>query len=111
MTVAPAELNALVRREHPNPHQVLGAHPTKRGVIVRALRPAASSVTAELDDGQQVELARIHPGGGFEGLLAGAALPMHYRLRVDYGSEGSFTIEDPYAFLPTLGEIDLHLIS
>ena len=110
MTVAPAELNALVRREHPNPHQVLGAHPTKRGVIVRALRPAASSVTAELDDGQQVELARIHPGGVFEGLLAGAALPMHYRLRVDYGSAGSFTIEDPYAFLPTLGEIDLHLI-
>ena len=24
---APSELDALVRREHPNPHAVLGAHP------------------------------------------------------------------------------------
>ncbi len=27
MTVATSELDALVRREHPNPHSVLGAHP------------------------------------------------------------------------------------
>jgi 1,4-alpha-glucan branching enzyme len=110
MTVANAELDRLVRREHPNPHGVLGAHPTEDGVIVRALRPAASGVSVELDDGTTIELTRIHPGGVFEGLIAGAGLPMHYRLRVDYGSAGSFTIEDPYAFLPTLGEVDLYLI-
>ena len=31
-------------------------------------------------------------------------------LTIDYGSAGTFTIEDPYAFPPTLGELDLHLI-
>ncbi|HEY5187632.1 MAG TPA: 1,4-alpha-glucan branching protein GlgB, partial [Solirubrobacteraceae bacterium] len=28
----------------------------------------------------------------------------------DYGEAGKFTLEDPYAFTPTLGELDLHLI-
>jgi 1,4-alpha-glucan branching enzyme len=40
-TVAPTELDSLVRREHPNPHGVLGAHPTQGGVVIRALRPRA----------------------------------------------------------------------
>ena len=34
----------------------------------------------------------------------------HYRLEVDYGDAGTCTIEDPYAFAPTIGELDLHLI-
>ena len=40
-TVAKNELEALVRREHPQPHAVLGAHPADGGVVVRALRPSA----------------------------------------------------------------------
>ena len=108
--VANRELDALVRREHANPHSVLGAHPADGGVIVRVLRPGAAGVEAIPDQGARVALTQIHPGGVFEGLLEGAELPLHYRLKVDYGSSGSFEIEDPYAFLPTLGELDLHLI-
>jgi 1,4-alpha-glucan branching enzyme len=110
MTVGSAELARLVGREHANPHGVLGAHPSEAGVIVRALRPAAAGISVVLDDGSTIELTRIHPGGVFEGVIEGVELPLHYRLNVDYGAAGSFTIEDPYAFLPTLGEIDLHLI-
>ncbi|MBU6348396.1 MAG: 1,4-alpha-glucan branching enzyme, partial [Actinomycetales bacterium] len=33
-----------------------------------------------------------------------------YSLLVDYG-DGEIAIEDPYRFLPTIGELDLHLIS
>jgi 1,4-alpha-glucan branching enzyme len=79
-------------------------------VVVRALRPAARTITAETGDSKPVELRQIHAGGVFEGTINGADLPLHYRLRVDYGSAGTFTIEDPYAFLPTIGEVDLHLI-
>ena len=110
MTVATNELDALVRREHFNPHAVLGPHPTDGGVVVRALRPAARGVTVHPDDGDAVELEQIHAGGLFEGLLEGAEFPLHYRLEVDYGAAGSFAIEDPYAFGPTIGELDLHLI-
>ncbi len=110
MTVATSELDSLVRREHSNPHSVLGAHPQNGGVAIRALRPAARSVTAVADGHPAVELKQIHPGGVFEGVVEGAELPLHYRLEVDYGDAGTFTIDDPYAFAPTLGELDQHLI-
>ncbi len=110
MTVATQELDALVHREHSNPHAVLGAHPTPDGVVVRALRPAAVRVTALLQDGSTVALEQIHPGGVFEGVAEGARMPLAYQLEVDYGSAGTFTIDDPYRFTPTIGELDLHLI-
>jgi len=110
MSLATTELEALVRREHSNPHAVLGAHADDGGVVVRTLRPAACAVTA-LPDGQPaVELQQIHPGGVFEGVIEDAELPLHYQLDVDYGDGGKFTIEDPYAFVPTIGELDQHLI-
>ena len=111
MTVATSELDALVRREHPNPHSVLGAHPENGGVVIRALRPAASSVTVRADGKPAVELKQIHPGGVFEGEIKGAELPLRYQLDIDYGDAGKFTIDDPYAFLPTIGELDQHLIA
>jgi 1,4-alpha-glucan branching enzyme len=109
-TVAESQLDALARREHPEPHAILGAHPDGDGVIIRALRPAAVRVSAKPSKGKAVELEQIHPSGIFEGRIEGAALPLRYKLKVDYGPGGKFTIEDPYAFSPTLGELDLHLI-
>ncbi|MDQ6816548.1 MAG: 1,4-alpha-glucan branching protein GlgB [Actinomycetota bacterium] len=88
---------------------LLGAHSTEGGVVIRALRPAARSITALLEDGRQ-ELRQVHPGGVFEGVLEGAQLPLGYRLEVDYGGGGKFTIDDPYAFGPTIGELDQYLI-
>ena len=68
-----------------------------------------------------MELEQIHPGGvfegvvegaqdGFDGKVEGAREPPRYRLEVDYGDAGTFTLHDPYSFLPTLGELDLYLI-
>ena len=111
MTVAVSELDALVRREHTNPHAVLGPHPDGAGVVIRAMRPAACGITARLDDGTEIELDQVHAGGVFEGVADDATLPLRYQLEVDYGTSGRFTIDDPYAFSPTLGELDLYLIS
>jgi 1,4-alpha-glucan branching enzyme len=105
-----ATLESLLGGRIADPHSVLGAHPAGDGVIVRALRPGASAVSALLADGTVTELAPLHPEGVFEGRIPGGSLPLRYRLRVDYGAQGSITIDDPYAFLPTLGELDLHLI-
>jgi 1,4-alpha-glucan branching enzyme len=104
------QFDSLVRREHPDPHSVLGAHATDGGVTIRALRPGAHSIDALLEDGTTVELAAVHPGGVFEGVVADASLPLRYQLQVDYENGGEFTLNDPYAFSPTLGELDLHLI-
>jgi 1,4-alpha-glucan branching enzyme len=109
--IATTELDALIRREHTNPHAVLGPHAAEGGVVIRALRPSARAITAQLEGASAVELELIHPGGVFEGVADGAELPLRYRLEIDYGDAGTFTIEDPYAFEPTIGELDLHLIA
>src|ERR1700733_11372222 len=107
--VADKELDALVRREHSNPHAVLGPHPTDGGVVVRVLRPVALSVTVIPEHESPVELHQIHPGGVFEGVIPDALLPFRYKLDVDYGPAGRFELDDPYSFPPTLGELDVPL--
>jgi 1,4-alpha-glucan branching enzyme len=109
-TIAKNDLDALVRREHPEPHSILGAHPSEGGVVIRALRPSAESVAVKPSRGKSVPMTEIHPGGIFEAVIEDAELPLKYKLKVDYGSAGKFTIQDPYAFLPTIGELDLHLM-
>jgi 1,4-alpha-glucan branching enzyme len=104
-----ADLDRIVRREHATPHSILGAHQHDGGVVVRAFRPAAAAITALPENGEPVALEQVHPGGVFEGVIDGAELPLRYELEVDYGGAGTFTIHDPYSFLPTFGELDLHL--
>ncbi|HEY7538005.1 MAG TPA: 1,4-alpha-glucan branching protein GlgB [Gaiellaceae bacterium] len=108
MTVA-EEVELVVRRDHPDPHHVLGAHPEGAGVVVRAFRPDAERVRVRPEHDEAVELERRHPAGLFEGVLAGESLPLRYRLEVGYPDGLTVELDDPYAFLPTLGELDLHL--
>src|ERR687895_988009 len=103
------ELDRIARREHPDPHHVLGAHPSNGGVVVRAFRPAAERVVARVDGGSAVPLEQSHPAGVFEGQVAGADLPLRYELEVSYPDGNTFTLRDPYAFPPTVGELDVHL--
>jgi 1,4-alpha-glucan branching enzyme len=107
MTMSDAE--RLLARQHANPHSYLGAHPEEDGVVVRAFRPAASKVTVVVG-GTRTPLECVHPGGIFEGHIKGASLPLDYKLEVDYGDSGTLTIDDPYRFLPTIGELDVHLL-
>jgi 1,4-alpha-glucan branching enzyme len=105
------EIERLVRGEHHEPHRLLGAHPDGGQVRVRAWRPGAKQVSVLTDGGREV-LERVHPAGLFEGTLASAGdgrLPA-YRLEVSDG-ERVVEVEDPYRFLPTLGELDQHLIA
>ncbi len=109
--MAKESVQALLSGRLADPHAILGAHLAPGGVVIRAWRPGATALSAELADGSTVELARIHADGVFEGTVPGAEMPLGYRLQIDYGADGSLTIEDPYTFLPTLGELDLHLIA
>jgi 1,4-alpha-glucan branching enzyme len=107
--VLPEHIEALLARDHASPHDLLGAHPCNGGVVVRAYRPSATEVWALPDDGEPVELAMRHPAGLFEGVIEGARMVPSYRIEVHYPDGNTFTFRDPYAFVPTLGELDLHL--
>jgi len=106
---ASGDVAALRERDLADPHRLLGAHPSGDGVVVRAFRPDADEVVVRTDDGEAVALRRIDDAGLFEGEIAGARLPLSYRLEVRYG-DASYTLRDPYAFAPSLGELDLHLL-
>jgi 1,4-alpha-glucan branching enzyme len=106
-TVEGDAFDRLVGGAHPDPHGLLGAHPTADGrTVIRTLRPEAGKVSAVIE-GKPFELDRLHDGGVFGAVVDG--LPSDYRLEVTYGDE-TYTVDDPYRWLPTLGEVDLHLI-
>ncbi len=112
--VSQAEINAILAGHHHDPHSVLGAHPGQSGTTIRALRPLAWSVTAVLADGTRYPMRHQHEGvftTTVPAESAAAAQVGDYRLAVSYAAEGpELTGDDPYRYLPTLGEVDLHLI-
>ncbi|MFC9543768.1 1,4-alpha-glucan branching enzyme [Streptomyces sp. NPDC014603] len=96
----------LLSGTHHAPHDVLGAHPVPGGVVFRVFKPYALAVTV-VSGGLRVEL-HDDGAGFFSGLLPLREVPA-YHLLVAY--EGTVhETEDAYRFLPTLGELDLHLI-
>ena len=105
-----AEIGRLLAGDHDDPHRILGAHPAAAGVIVRAMHPDAVRAEALLADGSRVELERL-AGGLFGALIAGAALPVRYRLRFHFAGGATWERGDPYRFLPSIGEVDLHLFN
>ncbi|MGE7434677.1 1,4-alpha-glucan branching protein GlgB [Kitasatospora sp. NPDC001175] len=104
----PAEIERLLRGEHHDPHSLLGAHVTAEGIAIRVLRPFAERVVVETEHGP-AELTHLQ-GGLFTGLLPGRVIPP-YRLQVSYPGGGPLPQHDGYRTGPTLGELDLHLIS
>ncbi|MFF1681265.1 1,4-alpha-glucan branching enzyme [Streptomyces sp. NPDC058256] len=96
----------LLSGAHHDPHALLGAHPVPGGVSFCVLRPYAQAV-AVLVNGARSELEDVGDGL-FSGVLPLDTIP-EYTLSVTYdGTE--FEAQDPYRFLPALGELDLHLI-
>jgi 1,4-alpha-glucan branching enzyme len=108
-----AEINDIVAGVHHNPHGVLGVHPGPGGVTVRALRPLASEVTVLLPDGRRVPMSHLHEGV-FTVTLPGSVekdeVPDYLIGAVYPGGGPEVVTDDPYRHLPTLGDIDLHLI-
>ena len=104
------DVELLVAGVHPEPHRLLGAHPAGSGVVVRVYRPDADAVVLLPARGRPVELELVHPDGLFEVTLPRRKLPLAYRLEATYPDGAVDRFHDPYAFLPTLGELDLHLI-
>ncbi len=107
-----ADYEQLIGGAHHDPHSILGMHPTGDGhTIIRTLRHHAKSVTL-LADGTRIPLEHIH--GGIFGTEVDATV-VDYRLEVVYAGAGGepdqvYEVDDPYRWLPTLGEIDLYLI-
>lgn len=100
-------LDAVASGSYYSPHSVLGAHLGDEGVTIRVVAHLADSVDIITPTGAY---AATHERGG----IWVAALPgkeiTAYRVSVTYG-EDTIVRDDPYRYLPTLGEMDTYLIS
>ncbi|HQS18776.1 1,4-alpha-glucan branching protein GlgB [Reyranella sp.] len=88
---------------------VLGPHPAQSGRVIRALLPGALGVEVT-GRGDKQSWGELKPGvvaGLFEGRVEHSGA---YLLRIRWPDAVQET-EDPYAFGPALGDLDLHLFS
>ncbi len=102
-----ATIAAIVEGRHGDPFAVLGVHDVDGVPVLRAYVPGADTLDAVTPEGTRiVALARRHAGGFFEG-----ALPkrVRYRLRAA-NRDGTWTVDDAYAFGPVLGALDDWLV-
>ncbi|WP_136610492.1 1,4-alpha-glucan branching protein GlgB [Sinomonas albida] len=93
------------------PHAVLGAHLAEDGsVTIRTVKHLATGVTA-ITPGGRIPLH--HEAHGVWTVVLPATddggVP-DYRLEVEYGDGHMVDVDDPYHYLPSIGELDLYLI-
>lgn len=106
MPVDPGILAAVASAHYHSPHSVLGAHVHDGAVTIRTVRHLADAVQVVTADG--VFDAEHEQDGVWVAVLPTSSIP-DYRLRVTYGDQTA-DVDDPYRYLPTLGEMDIYLI-
>jgi 1,4-alpha-glucan branching enzyme len=106
--ITPEDIAAICEGRHGDPFAVLGPHLEEGRRVVRAFLPGAEALEALDAQGAPLgSLAPLDPRGVFAGPVAGES-PYLLRAR-QAGAEWSF--HDPYAFWPSLSDLDLHLFA
>ncbi len=107
--IAPDELKRLLELKHQDPHSILGVHPTAGGAIVRAWRPDAEQIFLIREGEPPREMTRRPEPGLFEIFVKEPLQGPAYQLEVHYPGGNVVTIRQQYSFMPTLGDLDIHL--
>ena len=102
-------VDAIIHARHGDPFSILGPHVCEGGCAVRSFQPGATAVEVIAADSDRVlgTLDSIDPAGFWSGVMP-SAVP--YRLRISVRDDVRIT-EDPYAFGPSLGEVDIYLLA
>jgi 1,4-alpha-glucan branching enzyme len=110
----PQGAERLRNGEHHDPHQLLGAHSGTvhgiAGVTIRTLNPHAAGAFC-LVEGDSPHHMQALGGGLFAVFLPGRTLPLAYRLLWHFPDGTRVERDDPYRFMPTVGELDLYLFA
>jgi len=110
--VQASDLRAFAAGQRHQPHSLLGLHAAElygtRGTIVRAFHPDAAGCELLRPDNSPAAMVPLGEGL-FAVFVPHVEPPFAYRLRFHFDSAGTWERDDPYRFLPTLGDLDLHL--
>ena len=108
LLIPEADLSRLRHCNHHNPHGFYGWHPTETGSVIRTRQIGAQKVELLIAD-KPTEMSPI--GDDIFAIELSATEAFDYRLRVTWPGQEPQVTADPYAFLPTLGDMDIYLIS
>src|SRR4030095_11684146 len=104
------DIEAVLSANHPDPFGFFGLHRDEEGLVLRTFQPGARTVEVVDRAGHSIaKLANVQHSGVFVCRTAGAR-PAAYRLRVAWRDE-THDLDDPYAFPPILGDLDVHLLA
>ena len=107
------EMEAVINGDHGNVFAVLGIHRDKgsKNVFIRAFRPHAQTIEVVGRDGvSRGEMTRLDERGFFQ-INLGTVDNFSYQFKIRTDGGNVYTAEDPYRFHPTLGDIDVYLLS
>ena len=113
------QIDRLLRAEHYDPFKVLGVHfsgSDKTKAVIRCFQPHARSVLL-LIDGREIPMNRVREEGLFEVSVDCEKVtdseldPYNYQYRITYHDGVEQTANDPYRFMPILGEEDRFLFN
>src|SRR5882724_369658 len=108
-TLSAAELKRFLSLRNRDPHKILGPHRTENGLVIRAYRPDAEKLEVVIGTRHAQEMNKIDAAGLFEVFIPEISKAPAYRFRL-HGYAGELkTLRDPYAFSPTVGDLDLYL--
>ncbi|NBD37433.1 MAG: 1,4-alpha-glucan branching protein GlgB [Verrucomicrobia bacterium] len=112
MQISKSQLSELQNARHYHPHDILGMHPVKSGLVVRALlQDARTCEVVDTATDERFPMQRLTEEGFFEGVIKNRKEVFPYRLRVERYNGEIRQFYDPYRFLPTVNDEDLYLFN
>jgi len=107
-----SKLSMLLEGRLADPHSILGMHRDDQldAVIVRCYDPGAATVTL-LRGNSRIKMAKIEKSGLFAVKFPGERNLFAYKIEKTFDDGQIFTSEDPYCFLPGVGEMDTYLFN
>ncbi|MGI6776744.1 MAG: 1,4-alpha-glucan branching protein GlgB [Acetivibrionales bacterium] len=110
------ELLAVIHGEHKNPFNILGMHHIEinntKCIVVRTFQPYGEKVNLIDDKSEKkYKMEKIHDDGMFEVILKDRKKFFQYRLEITVYGQDTYSIYDPYCFLPCISDYDLYLFN
>jgi len=115
MMLTTEDLYPLLECRHSDPHRILGVRSLAgrdAGNVARVFHPEATAVAMLGRGGQKLSLTKVHADGLFEATApAGfSGNASDYTIEATFADGSTHAYSDPYAFAPTLGDVDLYLL-
>ena len=108
------EMESIINGDHGNAFAVLGIHRNKgsKEVFIRAYHPNTKSIEViKKSDNSSLGFMEKLDERGFYQINLGVGDNFAYKFKIENDLGNIYEAEDPYRFPPTLGDIDVYLLS